>query len=156
MPAEEVGDLNPLALHFVELEKILEVNAQMPVYTKPTKPTPSAFAFSIRMSGAIRGRAYEQSPELARRIFYLARYPVSRPPLPSFQLLSGFRRRRRMMVSAPMTCSSELKIKFLPELNVYQERGGPGHLVHNVFPFYEILKLIGQNNTRTLFSQPAD
>lgn len=114
MPADEVGNLDPLALHFIKLEEILEVSAQMPVDAKPAEPAPPSLPFGIRMAGAIRGRADEQPPELARGIFDLARYPVARPPLPPLQLLRCLRRRRGVVVRAPVTRRPELQIELLP------------------------------------------
>lgn len=101
-------------LHFIELEEILEVYAQMPVDAEAAEPAPPPLALGVGVPGAIRGRANEQAPELARGVLHLARYPVARPPLPALQLLGGLRRRRGVVVRAPVARRPELQIELLP------------------------------------------
>jgi hypothetical protein len=111
--------LNPLALHLIKLEEILQVHPQVSIDAKPTEPPPPSLSFGVRMPGAIGRWAYEQSAELPRRVFHFARDPVARPSLPSLQLFRCFRGRRRMMMRAPMARSPKLQVQFLPQIMVY-------------------------------------
>lgn len=106
--------LDPLALHFIKLEEILEVHAQMAVDAEAAEPAAAAFALGIGVAGAIGRGADKQPAELARGVLHLARYPVARPPLASLQLLGGLGRRRSVVVRTPVARRPQLQIEFLP------------------------------------------
>lgn len=101
-------------MHFIELEEILEVHAQMAVDAEAAEPAATALALGVGVAGAIGRGADEQAPELARGVFDLARDPVARPALAALELLGGLRRRGGVVVRAPVARRTQLQIEFLP------------------------------------------
>lgn len=114
MPAAQIGNLDPLALDFVELEEILEVYTEMAIDTEAAEPAATTLPFRVRVAGAIRRGANKQPSELARGVFHLAGNPIARPSLPALQLLRGLRGRGGVVMRAPVTRRAKLQIKLLP------------------------------------------
>jgi hypothetical protein len=107
MPANQVGHLNPFALHFIKLEEALEINCKMSIDTKPAKPASSAFSFGIGVTSTIWGRTNEESSKLSGGVFHLARDPIPGPALPSLQLLGCLCWGSGVMMCAPVACCPE-------------------------------------------------
>lgn len=114
MPAAQIGDLDPLALHFIELKEILQVHAQVPIDAESAEPSPSSLALGVGVSGAVGRGADEQPSELSRGVFHFTRDPVARPAFPALQLLGGLRGGGRVVVRAPVARRAQLQVEFLP------------------------------------------